>query len=55
VTPKSPDELRKQIEEQAEKPVKRGRSRTAEGQEVRTPKRGEFFKNLKKASESEKD
>jgi hypothetical protein len=50
MTPKNPEELRKQVEEQAKKSAKRGHERTAEGEEVRMPKRVEFFKNLKKAS-----
>jgi hypothetical protein len=51
VTPKSPDELRKQIEEQAKEPAESGHERTAEGQEVPTPKRSEFFGNLKKVTQ----
>jgi hypothetical protein len=48
--PKTPQELREQIEEQAKKPTKPGHTRTAEGEEVPKPTRDELLKNLKKAS-----
>jgi hypothetical protein len=50
--PKDPQELREQIErQQAENPPADGKERTAEGKEVPTPKRGEFFDSLRKVSE----
>jgi hypothetical protein len=52
--PKKPDELREQIEAQNEQPaIGEGMERTAEGAEVRTPSRREFFANLRKASKPE--
>jgi hypothetical protein len=47
---KTPQELREQIERQAREPTKPGHTRTAEGEEVPEPKRGELFENLRKAS-----
>ncbi len=47
--PKTPQELKEQVErEQAENPPADGQERTAEGLKVETPKRGDFFGNLKK-------
>jgi hypothetical protein len=46
--PKTPQELKEQIEAQNEQPAKEGHERTAEGQSVPTPKRGDFFGNLKR-------
>jgi hypothetical protein len=52
--PKKPDELREQIESQNEQPaIGDGMERTADGKEVRTPSRQEFFGNLRKVSEPE--
>lgn len=48
--PKTPDELREQIEKQNEQPAKEGHERTAEGLSVETPSRGDFFGNLDKIS-----
>jgi hypothetical protein len=48
--PKTPDELREQIEKQNEDQPD-GNDRTAEGLKVPTPKRADFFGNLEKASE----
>jgi hypothetical protein len=49
--PKTPKQLRDQIEEQAKKPTKPGHTRTAEGEEVPEPERGELLRNLRKVSE----
>jgi hypothetical protein len=48
--PKTPDELKEQIEKANETPADPGNERTAEGEEVRTPERSEFFANLEKVS-----
>ena len=48
MAPKTPDELREQIEKQ-NKNQPEGESRTAEGKKVPTPTRGDFFRNLGKA------
>jgi len=48
--PKTPEELKEQIDAQNQEPAKPGHERTAEGQSVPTPKRGDFFRNLGKAS-----
>jgi hypothetical protein len=53
MTPKTPSELKQQIKEQREQPAEPGHERTAGGQEVETPKRGDFFGNLEKASKAE--
>lgn len=52
--PKTPDELREQIEARNEQPATDGSSRTAEGMEARTPSRREFFGNLRKAIKPKK-
>ena len=53
--PKTPDELKEQIEKANEEPpATPGHERTAEGLNVPTPKRDDFFANLKKVSRSEK-
>lgn len=49
--PKTPKRLREEIEAQQEQPAPKGAERTAEGMDVPTPKRGDFFGNLKKVSE----
>jgi hypothetical protein len=51
MAPKTPSELREQIESHQDEPAKEGSERTAEGEETRTPERGEFFGNLEKLSE----
>jgi hypothetical protein len=52
--PKKPSELREQVETQNDQPaIGEGMERTAEGKEVRTPSREEFFDNLRKASKRE--
>ena len=48
--PKTPDELREQIEQAQDEPADPGRERTAEGLEVETPQRNDFFETLKKVS-----
>lgn len=52
--PKTPRELREQVEEQAKKPTKPGHTRTAEGEEVPTPERGELLDNLRRLSKPKK-
>jgi len=53
--PKTPDELKEQIErENAENPPGEGQDRTAEGEVVRRPGRDEFFGNLEKVSEPDR-
>ncbi len=42
MTPKTPSELKEQIEKQQESPAEPGHERTAEGKEVPTPKRRDF-------------
>jgi hypothetical protein len=46
--PKTPSELREQIEAQQNEPAAPGHERTAEGMETLTPPKGEFFGNLRK-------
>ena len=49
MAPKTPSELREQLErENAEQPAD-GQSRTAEGMETPNPTRAEFFESLEKA------
>lgn len=51
MAPKTPNELKQQIEEANEEPPAiPGNERTAEGLEVQPPKRGDFFGNLDKIS-----
>jgi hypothetical protein len=50
MTPKTPSELKEQIEREQEKPARPGHEHTAEGKEVETPTREGFFSNLEKAS-----
>lgn len=54
MTPKTPEELRRQIERNNETLPKPEHEKTAEGKEVPTPKRGEFFGNLEKISKPDK-
>ena len=54
MTPKTPRELREQVEEQAKQPTKPGHTRTAEGEEVPTPERRELFDNLRRLGEPKK-
>lgn len=48
--PKTPRELREQIEAQQNEPATPGHERTAEGMEVETPTRRELFGNLRKVA-----
>lgn len=49
--PKTPSELKEQIENANEQPpAVPGNERTAEGLEVRPPPRADFFSNLEKVS-----
>jgi hypothetical protein len=48
--PKTPSELKEQIERQQDAPAEEGHERTAEGEEVEIPARGDFFGNLEKAT-----
>lgn len=52
--PKTPKQLRDEIEAQQEQPAKEGHERTAEGLSVETPTRGEFFGNLDKIARDER-
>lgn len=47
---KSPEQLREQIAAQQDRPAAEGNERSAEGEELRTPARGEFFENLTKVA-----
>jgi hypothetical protein len=51
---KTPQELREQIEAQAEKPTKPGHTRSAEGEEVPKPDRDELLGNLGKLGRPKK-
>jgi hypothetical protein len=51
--PKTPEELKAEIERENKQPAPDGKERTAEGEEVETPKRKDFFGNLEKASRAE--
>jgi hypothetical protein len=53
-TGKTPQELREQIEQQAQKPTTPGHTRTAEGEEVPKPERDELFRNLGKLGRPKK-
>jgi hypothetical protein len=53
--PKTPDELKEQIEQQNEQPADPGKSRTAEGLEVPDPERSDFLSNLERVSKPERD
>ncbi len=48
--PKTPKQLREEIEAQQNEPATPGHERTAEGMEVETPTRREFFGNLEQVS-----
>jgi hypothetical protein len=50
MAPKTPKELKEQIDAQNETPAKEGNDRTAEGLSVPRPQRGDFFSNLEKVS-----
>jgi len=54
MTPKTPSELKEQIERENEKPtLDDGKERSAEGKPMRTPSQDEFFGNLEKVSKPE--
>jgi hypothetical protein len=53
MTPKTPDELREQIERENEQASDAGHEKTAEGMETPTPSEDDFFANLEKASKPE--
>jgi hypothetical protein len=48
--PKTPKELKEQIEAQQNQPAREGHERTAEGMETPTPTRKDFLGNLQKVS-----
>ena len=50
MAPKTPEELKEQIERENEQPAEEGKDRTAEGLEVEPPSRERFFSDLEKAS-----
>ena len=50
MTPKTPSELRDQIEAQQNEPTASGHERTAEGMEVETPSESDFFGNLRRVA-----
>lgn len=54
MAPKTPSELREQLERENEDQPADGKSKTAEGLEVENPSRGDFFGNLEKVSRPEK-
>jgi hypothetical protein len=51
--PKTPKQLREQIEAQQDQPAAEGNERTAEGMETPTPERTSFLGNLEKVSKPE--
>jgi len=56
MSPKTPNELKEQIEKANEEPPAiPGNERTAEGLEVQPPKRSDFLSNLEKASRRSSD
>jgi hypothetical protein len=50
MAPKTPNELREQIEAQQNEPATPGHERTAEGLDTRTPSEREFLRNLRKVA-----
>lgn len=48
--PKTPEQLKAELEAQNEQPAREGHDRTAEGVSVPRPERSEFFDNLEKVS-----
>ena len=54
MAPKSPDELRRQLERKNETLAKPGHEFTAEGKEVPIPKRSELLANLTKLAKPSK-
>ena len=53
--PKTPKQLKEQVEKRNEDRPADGHSLTAEGLKVENPSRGDFFGNLEKASKSADD
>jgi hypothetical protein len=53
--PKTPDELREQLEAANEDQPAEGKDRTAEGLEVERPSRGDFFSSLEKVARSKRE
>jgi hypothetical protein len=53
--PKTPDELKKQVERENAKPHSEDKDVTSEGMVVERPARDEFFSNLKKLSDDDGD
>jgi hypothetical protein len=51
MAPKTPEELKEQLERENAKPHSEDRDRTAEGMSVPRPAREDFLDNLKKLSE----
>ena len=54
MTPKTPEQIRREMEAQQDKPSESGHERTPEGMEIPTPKRKDFLANLEKVSRPEK-
>jgi hypothetical protein len=54
MAPKTPSELREQIEAQQNEPATPGHERTAEGEEVETPSENKFMENLRKVARKPK-
>ena len=52
--PKTPSELREQLERENAQPAEPGHDRTAEGETVPTPTREVFLGNLEKVSKPER-
>ena len=52
--PKTPKQLREQIEKQNKQPAKEGHNRTAEGLSVPIPARADFLGNLEKVSKPDR-
>lgn len=50
--PKTPEQLKAELEKQNERPTREDHDRTAEGLSVPRPKRDDFFANLEKVSKS---
>lgn len=54
MTPKTPNELREQLEHENEQPTSEGQDKSAEGIALPRPERDDFFGNLAKLSEDNK-
>jgi hypothetical protein len=53
--PKTPEQIKAELEAQQDQPARPGHDRTAEGLSVPTPSRDDFFGNLAKVSKPEDD